>query len=167
MQVDQRSARSDGESNDRTATAVSRAFDTNPFDRVLVVVDGDATGRAAARTGVQFAAGFGADVDVLYVVDTAEDWDFAVERQERVGERAVEAAAECGARLGVEVEKWFRYGHAHEEVLAFASAHGVDAIVVGSPRSSGLARLLHPDPLTPRLQRRADVPVMVVGPDRG
>ncbi|MEF8780577.1 MAG: universal stress protein [Haloferacaceae archaeon] len=154
---------SDAESPDETVEASFPAVDPDPFDRVLVLVDGEETGRAAVETGMQLADGFGADVDALFVVDTPRHWDFAVERQEARGEAAVESAADCGERLGLEVEKWFRYGRTHEQVLDFAESHDVDAIVAGSPRSSGLGRLLRPDSLTPRLQRDAEVPVVVVG----
>ena len=135
------------------------------FERVLVVADGDATGDAAVAAGIDLAATHGASVDALYVVDTTEAWDMVVERKEREGERAVEAATARGTTRGVDVEKWFRYGTAHEEVLGFADAHDVDCIVVGSARRTGLDRLIHPNPLPSRLQRDGSVPVLVVGAD--
>lgn len=135
------------------------------FERVLIVTDGDAPGRAAVETGLGLAARCDADADVLYVVDTAEHWDMVVERREATGEAAVEEAAERGAQLGVDVTKRFRYGRAHEEVLDYAAKSGADLIVVGSSRPTGLDRLVDPDTVAPRVQRNADVPVMVVGPD--
>ena len=135
------------------------------FERVLVVTDGQATGRAAVDAGVDLAAAHGATVDALDVVDTTEHWDVVVERRERTGEAAVEEAAARGERAGVDVEKWFRYGTAHEEALDFAAVHGVDLIVVGSARRTGLDRLVNPETLPVRLQRGADVPVLVVGAD--
>ncbi|ELZ40841.1 universal stress protein [Halorubrum tebenquichense] len=135
------------------------------FDRVLVVTDDGPAGRAAAATGVELAVTHGAAVDALYVVDTATDWDVVVERRERTGEDLVESVEERGAAAGVDVEKWFRYGAAHEEAIDFAAAHDADLIVVGSARRTGLDRLIHPDPLPGRLQRGADAPVLVVGPD--
>ncbi|WP_128905932.1 universal stress protein [Halorubrum amylolyticum] len=135
------------------------------FERVLVVARDDDAGRAAVETGVDIAAAHGATVDALYVVDTAVGWDMVVERRERRGEALVENAAERGADVGVDVEKWFRYGTPHEEVLGFAAAHDADLIVVGSARRTGLDRLVHPEPLPVRVQRGASAPVMVVGPD--
>jgi len=135
------------------------------FDRVLVVTDGGDAGDAAAETAVRLAARHDASVDALYVVDTATHWDVVVEREEAAGEDAVEAAASRGADFGVDVRKRFRYGHAHREVLDYADAHGVDLVVVASSKPTGLDRLVHPDTLAPRVQREADVPVMVVGPD--
>ncbi|MDH5020792.1 universal stress protein [Halobacterium rubrum] len=135
------------------------------FDRVLVVTDDGPHGDAAAETAVQVAARFDAAVDALYVVDTATHWDVVVEREESVGESAVETVAERGAAAGVDVRKRFRYGHGHDQVLDYADAHGVDLIVVSSERPTGLGRLVNPDTLAPRVQREADVPVMVVGPD--
>jgi nucleotide-binding universal stress UspA family protein len=151
----------------RGAAGVAAADSEPPglFERVLVVADGDTTGDAAVVAGIDLAATHGASVDALYVVDTTEAWDMVVERNEREGERAVEAAAARGTACSVDVEKWFRYGTAHEEVLGFAEAHDVDCIVVGSARRTGLDRLIHPNPLPARLQRDGSVPVLVVGAD--
>lgn len=151
----------------RRTTSTSAADDDSAglFGRVLVVTDGDTTGDAAVAAGIDLAVTHGASVDALYVVDTTEAWDMVVERNEREGERAVEAAAAKGAERGIDVEKWFRYGTAHEEVLGFADAHDVDCIVVGSARRTGLDRLIHPNPLPTRLQRDGSVPVLVVGAD--
>jgi nucleotide-binding universal stress UspA family protein len=135
------------------------------FDRVLVVTGDDEAGRAAVDAGLDVAAAHGATVDALYVVDTTESWDMVVERRERTGEELVEAAEATGAARGVDVEKWFRYGTPHEEAVDFAAAHDADLVVVGSARRTGLDRLIHPDPLSTRVQRGADAPVLVVGPD--
>lgn len=145
--------------------AAAAATPNSLFDRVLVVTDGGDAGDAAAETAVQLAARHDASVDALYVVDTATHWDIVVEREEATGEDAVEAVADRGAVFGVDVRKRFRYGHAHEEVLDYADVHGVDLVVVSSSKPTGLDRLVHPDTLAPRVQREADVPVMVVGPD--
>ncbi|GAA0523246.1 Nucleotide-binding universal stress protein, UspA family [Halorubrum aquaticum] len=137
------------------------------FERVLVVTDGTETGESAVEAGIDLASAHGATVDALYVVDTTEHWDVVVERREREGEAAVEAAEARGRDRGVDVEKWFRYGTAHEEVLDFADAHGVDLVVLGSARRTGLDRLVRPEPLPTRVQRGGSVPVLVVGVDDG
>lgn len=138
---------------------------TGLFERVAVVTDETAAGRAAAETGLVVAQAHGADVDALYVVDTTREWDILVERQEDSGEAAVDEVAARGAELGVDVERWFRYGNDHEEVLDFANAHDADLIVVGSAKPTGVERVLNPETLPARVQRRADVPVLIVGPD--
>ncbi|PHQ38705.1 universal stress protein UspA [Halorubrum persicum] len=148
-------------------TADDGAAVADRFDRVLVVTRDDEAGQAAVETGVELAAAHGATVDALFVVDTAVGWDVVVERRERTGERLVEGAAERGAATGVDVEKWFRYGTPHEEVLDFAAAHDADLIVVGSARRSGLDRFVNPERVPIRVQRGASTPVMVVGPDGG
>ncbi|OYR57741.1 universal stress protein [Halorubrum halodurans] len=135
------------------------------FERVLVVTDGTDVGEAAVESAIDLAAAHGATVDALYVVDTTEAWDVVVERREREGEAAVEAAEARGRERGVDVEKWFRYGTAHEEVLGFAEAHDVDLVVLGSARRTGLDRLVHPEPLPTRVQRGSSVPTLVVGVD--
>lgn len=135
------------------------------FDRVLVVTDGEATGRAAVDAGIGLAAAHDADVEALFVVDTTEHWDMAVERRESAGEAAVEEAEARGEAAGVDVRKRFRYGSAHEAVLEHADAHDVDLIVVGSARRTGLDRLINPETVPVRVQRGADAPVLVVGAD--
>ncbi|WP_096395656.1 universal stress protein [Halorubrum trapanicum] len=135
------------------------------FDRVLVVTGDDEAGRAAVDAGLDVAAAHGATVDALYVVDTAEGWDVVVERRERAGEALVEDAAARGEAVGVDVAERFRYGTPHEEVLDFADVHDVDLIVVGSARRTGLDRLVHPETVPTRVQRRASTPVLVVGAD--
>jgi nucleotide-binding universal stress UspA family protein len=141
------------------------ARDGSVFERVLVVTGDDEAGRAAVDAGLDIAAAHGAAVDALYVVDTVEHWDMVVERREREGEALVEDAAARGEALGVGVEKQFRYGAPHEEVLDFADAHDVDLIVVGSARRTGLDRFVRPETLPTRVQRGASAPVMVVGAD--
>ena len=135
------------------------------FDRVLVVTSDDDAGRAAVEAGLDIAAAHGATVDALYVVDTTEHWDMVVERHEQTGEALVEDVEARGAEADIDVEKWFRYGTAHEEVLDFAAAHDVDLIVVGSAQRTGLDRLVNPETLPVRVQRNASEPVMVVGAD--
>lgn len=143
----------------------SPAAETALFERVLVVTDNDEAGQAAIDAGLDVAAAHGATLDALYVVDTTEHWDMVVERRERSGEAIVEEVEARGADAGVAVDKWFRYGTAHDEVLDFAAAHDVDLIVVGSARRTGLDRFVKPDTLPVRVQRGASAPVMVVGAD--
>ena len=152
-------------SNADSTDAAAPATPSSLFESVLVVTDGGDAGDAAAETAVHLAARHDASVDALYVVDTATHWDVVVEREEDIGENAVEAVEEKGTEFGVDVRKRFRYGHGHEEVLDYADVHGVDLVVVSSSKPTGLDRLVHPDTLAPRVQREADVPVMVVGPD--
>jgi len=151
----------DPAASNATGTARERPL----FERVLVVTSDDEAGRAAVDAGLDLAAAHGATVDVLYVVDTTEHWDMVIERRERTGEALVEEAADRGDALGVDVEKRFRYGAPHEEVLDFADAHDADLIVVGSARRTGLDRLVRPETLPVRVQRGAAAPVMVVGAD--
>lgn len=149
----------------RAPRSAGSARGASVFNRVLVVTGDDEAGRAAVDAGLDVAAAHGATVDALYVVDTTEHWDVVVERRERTGEALVEDAAARGEAVGVDVEKRFRYGTPHEEVLDFADAHDADLIVVGSARRTGLARLVRPETLPVRVQRGASAPVLVVGAD--
>lgn len=133
------------------------------FERVLVPTDGSAAAERATETALELAHVHGATVEALYVVDTAEHWDMVVERREREGEAAVEAVEERGAELGVTVEKRFRYGDPSEEILDYADAAGVDLVVLGTERRTGVDRLVHPSRVVKRVAREAAPPVLVVG----
>ncbi|MFC5279352.1 universal stress protein [Halorubrum rubrum] len=164
--ADERASRPDpADEPDADADPTTARAAAGLFERVLVVTDGTDVGEAAVEAGLDLASAHGATVDALYVVDTTEAWDVVVERREREGEAAVEAVEARGRERGVEVEKWFRYGTAHEEVLDFAEAHGVDLVVLGSARRTGLDRLVNPEPLPTRVQRGGSVPTLVVGVD--
>ncbi|WP_228546296.1 universal stress protein [Halegenticoccus tardaugens] len=136
------------------------------FTRVLIPTDGGRTAERATETGLEIAARHGASVDALFVVESGEGWDFSIEQNERVGERAVEEIAARAAEIGVPVRKSFRYGTPHEEILEYAADHGVDLVVMGSHGRRGVGRFVHAGSVAERVLRGATVPVLVVRHER-
>ncbi|WP_101297353.1 universal stress protein [Halegenticoccus soli] len=132
------------------------------FERILVPTDGSRAVERAVEVGLRMASTDGATVHALFVVETREEWDFAVERREREGERAVEAVEGRGDELGVPVIKAFRYGLPHEEIVDYADAHGIDLVVVGSHGRTGFGRFVHAGSVAEHVVRRSRVPVLVV-----
>jgi nucleotide-binding universal stress UspA family protein len=140
------------------------APDGGGVETVVVATDGTGASPAAVARGVAFAQVHDAVVHALYVVDTGNSmghFDPVVERAEAAGERAVEAAAERAERAGVTVEKAFRYGRPHEEIVEYAVAHDADMVVVGKRDSAGLRRFVGGPDTAQRVVRDAPVPVLV------
>jgi len=138
-----------------------------PYDRILVPTDGSSCATRGVGRAVELAEQFGADVHALYVVDRggrAGDWDMVVERQEREGEAALEAADELGQEAGIDVQKHLRRGHPDEEILEFASETDVDLVVIGTHGRSGFDRIRHAGSTTERVLRGASIPVFAVPP---
>jgi len=133
--------------------------------RPLVVVNGDRSGLAAMETALKLAGNETIAIDVLYVVDTPEHNDFALRKAETTGEEAIAEATEMADRVGVETDRWFRYGRTDREVSAFVETHPVDLVVLGAPRRRGLERVVTPGAVVPRVRRETDVPVLAVTPD--
>jgi len=140
------------------------------YDRILAPIDGSDPSNRGVDRAIELAARFGATVHALYVVDRGNrpgDWDIAVERQESAGEAALDAAGECGAAAGVEVEKHLRRGHPAEEILAFVDGADIELIVMGTHGRSGIDRLRHAGSTTERVLRGATIPVLAVPPGEG
>ncbi len=133
--------------------------------RPLVVVNGDRSGLAAMETTLKLAGNETIAVDVLYIVDTPEHNDFALRKAETKGEEAITEATEMADRVGVETNRWFRYGRTDREVSAFVETHPVDLVVLGAPRRRGIERVVTPGAVVPRVRRETDVPVLAVTPD--
>ncbi|MFB6150358.1 MAG: universal stress protein [Haloarculaceae archaeon] len=110
-----------------------------------------------------------AEIHVLHVVDpvssvlsgtplgTADARSRAEERAENVVEEAREAADAVGVSLTAAIET----GRPAREIVAFASEHPIDHIVMGSHGRDRVARVLLGS-VTETVVRRADVPVTVV-----
>ncbi|GAB7092887.1 universal stress protein [Halolamina litorea] len=136
------------------------------YGRVLVPTDGSDHSRAAAEHAMDLAAQFDASVDALFVVEQAGPsghWDFEVEKQEAVGERALDGVAELGAERGVPVERHLRRGVPAEEIVDAADDYGVDLIVMGTQGRTGFARIASAGSTTERVVRLTGVPTTVVG----
>tara|TARA_R110002072_G_scaffold194481_3_gene351829 strand:- start:608 stop:1411 length:804 start_codon:yes stop_codon:yes gene_type:complete len=101
------------------------------LDRILVAVDGTATGDEALTGALTLARSFVATLRILTVGAPAD-----VERIQ----------GELGERLdlhGIEVEFSSREGEVEAAILAELSSSSADLLVIGHARRRGLFRLLH------------------------
>lgn len=125
------------------------------FDRILVVVDGDATDSHVAELGYDLARTYGASVDLLTVLDS-DDWsdDGATERASDVLE---EATAVEGAPDAVETH--VESGRSPAVITEFADERDADLVVMARRGRQGLGeRLL--GSVAERVLRRTTVPVL-------
>ncbi len=100
--------------------------DTSLFRHVIVGVDGSARAEEAARQGAQLAAATGAELDVIYVVDTGRPHDQDVERE---AEAALGRATDRAGATGAGVDARIVAGDPPEALVE--EAVGADLICVG------------------------------------
>jgi nucleotide-binding universal stress UspA family protein len=136
------------------------------YDRILVPTDGSDHSSLAAEHAMTLAAASGAVVHALFVVEEAGPsghWDVAVERQEAVGEEALDGVAALGESHGVQVERHLRRGTPSEEIVDAAADYGADLIVMGTQGRTGLSRIATAGSTTERVVRLTEIPTLVVG----
>jgi nucleotide-binding universal stress UspA family protein len=134
------------------------------YNHVVVPTDGsDAAERAADHT-LDIAERYGADVHVVYVVDTtiyelADAPRSIVGLLKQGGQNAVERIATDARDRNLPVTTDVLRGVPHEEILAYARGVDADMIAMGTRgRTADTDRLL--GSTTARVVRRSDVPVL-------
>lgn len=134
------------------------------YERILVPTDGSDPSEHAAEHALDLAARFDAAVDALFVVeDAASHWDMVVEKEEEVGERALDAVASMAEARGVTVERHLRRGTPAEEIVDAAAAYGSDLVVMGTQGRTGFSRIASAGSTTERVVRLTTVPTLVIG----
>jgi len=136
------------------------------YRRILIPTDGSARSELAAEEGLDLAEAFGATVDALFVVEQSGPsghWDFEVEKQEAVGERALDTVAGMGEERGIRVERHLRRGQPAEEIVDAAADYGTELIVMGTQGRTGFSRIASAGSTTERVVRLTEIPTLVVG----
>lgn len=137
------------------------------YDSILVPTDGSDASEEAVDHAIDLAVDQGATVHALYVVDqtypAASHWDMVVEKEEELGERALDDVVAAGDAAAVSVERHLRRGVPHEEIIDAAHDYGVDLVVMGTTGRTGLGRFMAAGSVTERVVRYTTVPVLVVG----
>ncbi|WP_254839564.1 universal stress protein [Natronomonas marina] len=134
------------------------------YDHVLIPTDGSDAAERAADHALGIAERYGADVHVVYVVDTTiygfEDAPRSIiGLLKQGGQNAVEeiAANACDRNLPVTTD--ILRGVPHEEIREYATGVDADVIAMGTRgRTVDTDRLL--GSTTARVVRRSDVPVL-------
>jgi nucleotide-binding universal stress UspA family protein len=146
-----------------------RNVDTSMYDRILVPTDGSSDADRAVEHALDLAETYGADLYVLYVVDTnVLPLDPRTQQVagylEEAGRRAEAKVLERASGRDVDtVVTDVLEGSPHEVILEYADDNDVDLLVMGTHGRRGLDRVLLGS-VTQRVLRTADVPVLVVRP---
>lgn len=136
------------------------------YERVHVPTDGSEAVELAVEHAIDIAKTYGAELHVLYVVDTASlsaevNTATLIEDLEAEGEKATQAVAEQAERAGVETVTEVVNGIPHEAIVNYADDHAADLVVMGTHGRTGLDRYLIGS-VTEKVVRTSDVPVLTV-----
>ena len=142
------------------------------YDRILVPTDGSECAARAADHAIGLAAGSNATLHVLSVVDATElarnvpevNAEYVEQQLRSRAESAVAEVAERADDAGVETVTAVEPGVPDRDIVAYATEHGCDLIVMGTRGRTGLERYLLGS-VAERTVRRSDVPVVTVRTD--
>jgi len=136
------------------------------YDHVVIPTDGSETAERAADHGLEIAERYGADVHVIYVVDTTT---YGFEDSPRSiigllsegGRKAIEEIAAEARDRHLPVTTEVLRGVPHEEILEYAEGVDADVIAMGTRgRAADTNRFL--GSTTARVVRRSAVPVLTI-----
>jgi nucleotide-binding universal stress UspA family protein len=139
------------------------------YDGILLPTDGSSGTVEALEHALAIAAGRGATVHVLYVVesrlyraaddDTKDDVRATLEEE---GNRALEDARVRVEDAGLECVTERREGVPQKAIVEYATGAGIDLIVMGTHGKTGPERMASLGSTTERVVKNADQPVLVV-----
>ena len=120
------------------------------FGKILVAIDGSKTSQKAFETALEMAGTWGAEVHVVYVIETGlfssipmdNTWEVIYGMLKAEGEQALGDAKKEAVKRGVTAETYLREGHAGNEILSIAQTAGADLVMVGSHGKTQIDRLL-------------------------
>jgi nucleotide-binding universal stress UspA family protein len=147
--------------------------------KILIATDGSKVSNKAVDYGVKVAAGMGAEVLGLYVINLKSLEFFALEHHDNIagyedenaklrkeGEEALEyLRAQC-AKAGVKVSTVIVRGYPVDEIVKMAEKENVAMIVVGNIGRTGLEHILMGS-VSESVVRKATRPVLVVRGNTG
>jgi universal stress protein A len=136
--------------------------------KIMVCTDGSEYGEKAVKYAAQFAANFGIDLTILYVIeDTTTQEELPTypgfkpkrEAAERILSKAKELAGEVSPK--VTCHERIALGPITSEIVRIAAVEDFDGIVVGTKGVRGLKRMLMGS-IARQVIRHAHCPVTVV-----
>ncbi|MFB6102336.1 MAG: universal stress protein [Haloplanus sp.] len=150
----------------RAATIERPETGHSVYDQVVIPTDGSDDAERAADHGLELAEHYGAEVHVVYVVDTTvydlqDSPRSIVGLLESGGQKAVESIAADAEERNLPVTTGVMRGRPAEAIREYATGVNADLVVAGTRgRAADTDHLL--GSTTARLLRRADRPVLVV-----
>ena len=150
------------------------------YDKILIPTDGSDAAERAIPHALDLAKKYGAELHVLFVVDTdAVDVSLGTEQVQRIkegrfdemGELKEFATAATGRiakparEVGIDVVESIAAGTPQKKIVKYAAEREIDLIVMTCHGRSGVRRLLLGS-VTEQVLRLAHIPVLVVEMDR-
>jgi nucleotide-binding universal stress UspA family protein len=145
--------------------------------KILIATDGSKTGNKATDFGVKLAAGMGAEVLGIYVINLKSLEFFALQHHDNIagyedensklrkeGEEALAYLARQCAAAGVKESTIIVRGYPVDEIVKMAENEKVAMIVVGNIGRTGIEHMLMGS-VSESVVRRATRPVLVVRGD--
>jgi len=143
------------------------------FRKILVPIDGSAASLEAHRLALDLGATYGAEVILLYVVDSSalaelsrlsgQEEPRLLQDMEESGKRMLTTLSREAQHRGVVVTMDLRAGMPDEIIMSEADRLRVDLIVMGKMGRKGHRRSFLGS-VTERVLEAADLPVLVVSP---
>ncbi|WP_241431241.1 universal stress protein [Halococcus thailandensis] len=138
-------------------------------DDLLIPTDGSEPAAAAVSHGIAIAEAIGARIHAVNIIDadalapTPEHTapKKLLDRFEAEGERTTGEIATRATNAGVDVTTSVREGYPTRDLLAYADAHNIDLIAMGTTGQTNLNRYLLGS-TAERVIRHAEVPVLAV-----
>lgn len=137
------------------------------YDSILIPYDGSDEAKRGAEHGIRLATALGSVVHVLYVIDLPgapralsirDDEEQMRAEYREFGERVTEEVRSMATERGVDCETAIRTGSVSEEIVDYADAEGMDAIVMASSYRGRVGAIL--GGTTDKVVRTATVPVV-------
>jgi len=139
-------------------------------ERVLIATDGSEEAARAVEYGIDLAEAFGAEVHVLYVIETGATYiltvglsDEDMAEYEEYGEEIVTGVVERVADRGLEGTGVVRTGRVSEEIVEYAEENDIGSIVMGQVgRGATIDKYI--GSTAEKVMRMTDIPVTAIGP---
>lgn len=141
------------------------------FDQILLPTDGSDAVRPAIETALDLAETYDATLHALFIVDQPttvsgagegfSGLDNLLNAREKLGTRATDAIAKQARDSDVETKTAVQRGNPHDDILAYATEHDIDLIVIGTHGRTGVKRALLGS-VAENVVRHAEIPVLTV-----
>jgi nucleotide-binding universal stress UspA family protein len=139
------------------------------YKKILLPTDGSENAEKAVTHGVELAAGTGANVVALYIIDTSSFislpenymWENVRELLEKEGKKAVDFVKKTAKKQKVKVETMIKEGSPSKEIVNTASEEKMDLIIMGTAGRTGLDKFFLGS-ISEKVLRSASTAVMII-----